>query len=62
MELAEKEQGVPIRMAIAHHSFLNPLALRNVLRRRTAEGKPKAILACFLHGTALRMHANEKDQ
>ena len=62
MDDAEKQEGTHFSLAIAHHTFLNPLALRNVLRRRTAEGKPYTALACFVHGTALRMYSYEKYQ
>merc|ERR1719183_1301565 len=41
---------------IAHHSFVNPLVLRNVIKRRVAEGLPKCRLYCFVHGTALKMY------
>merc|ERR1712216_611469 len=43
-------------MAIAHHSFVNPLVLRNVIRKRVAEGLPQCPLYCFVHGTALKMY------
>eukprot|EP00511_Aplanochytrium_stocchinoi_P004848 CAMPEP_0204834548 /NCGR_PEP_ID=MMETSP1346-20131115/20045_1 /ASSEMBLY_ACC=CAM_ASM_000771 /TAXON_ID=215587 /ORGANISM="Aplanochytrium stocchinoi, Strain GSBS06" /LENGTH=470 /DNA_ID=CAMNT_0051967917 /DNA_START=106 /DNA_END=1518 /DNA_ORIENTATION=+ len=59
MAAAEKAEGTHISLAIAHHTFLNPLVLRNVLRRRVKEGRPKAALACFVHGTALKMYVHE---
>jgi len=52
----EAKTGKNFTMFIAHHSFTNPLALRNVLRRRAAEGLPKCALYCFVHGTALKMY------
>merc|ERR1719247_573857 len=43
-------------MVIAHHSFINPLVVRRVIKKRMAEGKPKIPLYCFVHGTALKMY------
>merc|ERR1719399_1403449 len=43
-------------MVIAHHSFVNPLVMRNVNQRRVKEGLPKCELYCFVHGTALKMY------
>ncbi len=62
MAQAEERDGANFSLAIAHHSFLNPLVLRNVLRRRVKEGKPQCPLVCFVHGTALKMYHHEKDQ
>ena len=62
MDEAEEKEGTHFSLAIAHHTFLNPLVLRNVLRRRTKEGKPYTALACFAHGTALRMYLHEMDE
>eukprot|EP01130_Rhizamoeba_saxonica_P017790 TRINITY_DN870_c0_g1_i1.p1 TRINITY_DN870_c0_g1~~TRINITY_DN870_c0_g1_i1.p1 ORF type:complete len:370 (-),score=103.17 TRINITY_DN870_c0_g1_i1:30-1139(-) len=59
MAKAEEEEGMDFTLAIAHHTFLNPLALRNVLRRRESEGKAKVPLVCFVHGTALKMYIHE---
>ena len=47
-------------LAIAHHTFLNPIVMRNVLKRREKEGKPHCDLAVFIHGTALKMYIHEK--
>jgi glycosyltransferase involved in cell wall biosynthesis len=52
----EAKAGKKFTMMIAHHSFVNPLALRNVIKRRVAEGLPKCPLYCFVHGTALKMY------
>jgi len=52
----EAKTGKNFTMFIAHHSFTNPLALRNVIKRRVAEGLPKCPLYCFVHGTALKMY------
>ncbi len=62
MAEAEEMNGANFSLAIAHHCFLNPLVLRNVLRRRVQEGKPQCPLVCFLHGTALNMYRLEKAQ
>ncbi len=61
MAAAEEREGTHISLAVAHHSFLNPVVVRNVLRRRVKEGRPKAALVCFVHGTALKMYVHEKD-
>ena len=60
MERAEAAEGQAINLIIAHHCFLNPLVMRDAIRRRGAAGKPKPRLVCFVHGTALKMFANEK--
>lgn len=60
MERTEAAEGQAINLVIAHHSFLNPLIMRHAIRRRGAAGKPKPRLVCFVHGTALKMFANEK--
>jgi len=59
---AEEREGTNFSVAVAHHTFLNPLVLRSVLRRREAEGKPRCALVCFVHGTALKMYVHEKIQ
>merc|ERR1719181_2536117 len=56
MAKCEASAGSKFTMAIAHHSFVNPLVLRNVIKKRVAEGLPKAPLYCFVHGTALKMY------
>jgi len=48
--------GKDFTFFIAHHSFVNPLVLRNVIQRRVKEGKPQIPLYCFVHGTALKMY------
>ncbi len=62
MAHAENLHGTSFSLAMAHHAFLNPLVMQNVLRRRAKEGKPRCPLICFVHGTALRMYHHEKDQ
>mmetsp|Transcript_9058 Transcript_9058/g.14643 ORF Transcript_9058/g.14643 Transcript_9058/m.14643 type:complete len:467 (-) Transcript_9058:67-1467(-) len=52
----EEKAGAKFSFMIAHHSFVNPLVLRNVIKRRVAEGLPKCPLYCFVHGTALKMY------
>ena len=56
----EARTGENFELAIAHHTFLNPLVMRDVIRARMAEGRPKIPLLCFAHGTALKMYANER--
>mmetsp|Transcript_119915 Transcript_119915/g.195109 ORF Transcript_119915/g.195109 Transcript_119915/m.195109 type:complete len:517 (+) Transcript_119915:102-1652(+) len=56
MKVCEAKAGSKFTMAIAHHSFVNPLVLSKVLARRKAEGLPKIPLYCFVHGTALKMY------
>ena len=57
---AEEAEGVPVSVAIAHHSFLNPLILSDINRKRIADGRPRFKLLCFVHGTALKMFAHEQ--
>ena len=59
MNACEAKEGRPFTFAVAHHTFLNPLALRNVIARRVGEGKPRTPLFCFVHGTALKMYVHE---
>ena len=62
MKRAEEEQGMDFTMAIAHHTFLNPLVMRDVLVRREKElNKPRVPLFDFVHGTALKMYVHELD-
>merc|ERR1711972_1208341 len=56
MNACEKKSGKKFTMAIAHHSFVNPLVLRRVIQRRMKEGLPQIPLYCFVHGTALKMY------
>ncbi len=59
MEGIERQRGESFGLAIAHHAFLNPVVLRNVLRLRAQQGKARMPLLCFVHGTALKMYAKE---
>merc|ERR1712087_547301 len=43
-------------MCIAHHSFINPLVVSRVIKKRVKEGLPQCPLYCFVHGTALKMY------
>ena len=56
MKQCEAKAGAKFTMCIAHHSFINPLVLRNVIQRRVKEGLPQCPLYCFVHGTALKMY------
>jgi len=56
MAKCEAAEGAKFTMCIAHHSFVNPLVLRNVIKKRVAAGLPKCPLYCFVHGTALKMY------
>jgi len=60
MEKIEAQTGRAFTLAVAHHAFLNPVVMRDVLRSREALGKPPVTLLCFAHGTALKMFANER--
>ncbi len=57
---AEEAEGVPVAVAIAHHTFLNPWILTEINAERVAAGKPRFKLLCFVHGTALKMFAHEQ--
>ena len=56
----EERTGEQFKLAIAHHTFLNPVVMRDVIRARMAKGHPRMPLLCFAHGTALKMYANER--
>merc|ERR1719203_2743104 len=60
MKACESKSGKQFTMAIAHHSFINPLVVRNVIQRRKKEGLPPIPLYCFVHGTALKMYRWER--
>ncbi|MEZ5930552.1 MAG: glycosyltransferase family 4 protein [Alphaproteobacteria bacterium] len=60
MAAIEERTGESFGLAIAHHTFLNPVVMRDVIRARVAEGRPGMPLLCFAHGTALKMYANER--
>merc|ERR1719253_1218845 len=56
MKKCEATAGRTFTSCIAHHSFMNPLVVSRVIKRRVAEGLPKCPLYCFVHGTALKMY------
>lgn len=56
----EQRTGDEFGLAIAHHTFLNPVVMRDVIQARVAEGRGSIPLVCFAHGTALKMYVNER--
>ncbi|MEM9440540.1 MAG: glycosyltransferase [Pseudomonadota bacterium] len=60
MDDIEAQSGTSFELAIAHHTFLNPVVMRDIIRSRLANGRPGMPLLCFAHGTALKMYANER--
>jgi len=56
MKKCEETAGRNFTCCIAHHSFINPLVVSRVIKKRVAEGLPKCPLYCFVHGTALKMY------
>lgn len=56
LKVCEEKAGAKFSFMIAHHSFVNPIVLRNVIQRRVKEGLPQCPLYCFVHGTALKMY------
>ena len=55
----EDSTGGTFGLAIAHHAFMNAVVMRDVNRRRVAAGRPRMDVLCFVHGTELKMYANE---
>jgi glycosyltransferase involved in cell wall biosynthesis len=55
----EADLGRPFDLFIAHHAFVNPLALVEVNRRRVAARRTAVPLMAFVHGTSLLMFAHE---
>jgi len=45
--------------AVAHHTFMNCVVLRNVMKRREDKGLHIPLCMVFCHGTALKMYQNE---
>jgi len=60
MDAIESRTGDRFSLAIAHHAFMNTVVLRDINRRRIAEGRPRMTLLCFAHGTELKMFNNER--
>lgn len=56
----EAETGDRFELAIAHHGFMNTVVMRDVIRRRAANGGGTMPLLCFAHGTELKMYVNEQ--
>lgn len=61
MLAAEAREGATITTVIAHHCFLNPLIMSRIKKKWIEQGKPAFKLVCFIHGTALKMFAHEKE-
>ena len=59
MNEIEERTGDEFSLVIAHHSFLNPVVMRDVINERVAAGKSRIPLLCFVHGTALKMYVAE---
>jgi glycosyltransferase involved in cell wall biosynthesis len=60
MDEIESRTGDRFSLAIAHHAFMNTVALRDVNQRRVADGRPRMTLLCFAHGTELKMFNHER--
>ncbi|MEM7095394.1 MAG: glycosyltransferase family 4 protein [Actinomycetota bacterium] len=58
----EDHHGEMMSLAIAHHTFLNPVVLADVNSRRVATDRPRIPVLCFAHGTALKMFAAESSR
>jgi glycosyltransferase involved in cell wall biosynthesis len=56
----EASTGDRFGLFVAHHAFMNTVVMRDVNDRRIAAGKERVPLMCFVHGTELKMYANEK--
>ena len=61
MERCEATTGQNFTHALAHHCFLNPIVMKDVLARRRSAGKPELALGVFIHGTAMKMFEHELD-
>jgi glycosyltransferase involved in cell wall biosynthesis len=59
----EAKEGAPFDLCVAHHTFLNPLVMRDVVRARAKKkGQTKEEpVVVFVHGTALKMYVHEKE-
>jgi glycosyltransferase involved in cell wall biosynthesis len=60
MDEIEAQTGDRFELAIAHHAFMNPVVMRDVIQRRAEAGRGTMPLLCFTHGTELKMYANER--
>jgi len=59
MERCEASTGQNFTHALAHHCFLNPIVMKDVLARRKAAGKPDIAAGVFARCTALKMFEYE---
>lgn len=48
-----------LSLAIAHHTFVNPMVMQRINASRLAKGRPRIPLLCFVHGTAMKMYSAE---
>jgi glycosyltransferase involved in cell wall biosynthesis len=60
MDEIEASTGDEFTLAIAHHAFMNPVVMRDVIAARVEAGKPRIPLVCFVHGTELKMFHKEQ--
>ncbi|GLZ54747.1 glycosyltransferase [Actinomycetospora sp. NBRC 106378] len=60
MDEVEASTGDEFTLAIAHHAFMNPVVMRDVIAARVEAGKPRIPLVCFVHGTELKMFHKEQ--
>jgi glycosyltransferase involved in cell wall biosynthesis len=60
MDEVEASTGAEFTLAIAHHAFMNPVVMRDVIAARVEAGKPRIPLVCFVHGTELKMFHKEQ--
>jgi len=58
----EAEHDASIDLAVAHHTFVNPLVLQQINQQRSESGRPRIPILCFVHGTAMKMYAAELAQ
>jgi glycosyltransferase involved in cell wall biosynthesis len=56
----EETTGDRFGLFIAHHAFMNTVVMRDVNARRVAAGRDRVPVLCFVHGTELKMYANER--
>ena len=59
IDYIEKKHGRRINLFLAHHCFMNPVIMSEIIERRKAQGIERAPLVVFAHGTALKMYENE---
>ncbi len=53
------EAGSEIQLFIAHHTCINSIIAKRVMEKRAANGYSVPPIVIFLHGTAMKMMANE---